>query len=757
MFKLKPSLTQLAITFAFCGIQLSTSNTALAQKGISKTTKHILQESVQHKTAHYDLFKVIDYSDREIDEAIHNVTYLKLDKNALALLKQEKAKLISITLPINGTNEKLTCLTTDFFDAQFKIYERGADGIKKPVNIEKGLFYKSAVNTDPGSVGSFSVLNNEIAAIFSTLNDGNFNLVLNYNNPGIDNENYLLFKEKDIVSANPFSCATNDALNIEDIKKGENMERGAFSSCRTFRVALHGDYRLYQRRSSNINSVYNYFGTLFNEISTLYNEESINAVVSEMVVNTAPDGYTYQSSYQVLYKFGEVMHDDTTWVGDIAHMVSGYRQGNWAPLGGLAWLNVLCATPTQYPMDGNLVWTGPYSMSNNNANATLPQVPIYSWDVQASTHELGHNIGSPHTQSCSWQGGAIDDCYTTEGNCNPGPPPINGGTIMSYCHLTSNGINFANGFGPLPGNLIRTRINTQSCLTKGIPSNTVTTASVTRFANRQCKDGSWFYYYYDNNTADMEDDELLLAINPGTQDIANIDTMNFEVSVTTNGNLGSNTTSVVAAPYNTDEWHEINKTWKVNIPANFQPTGEVRIRVPYSAQDFSDLQGSTIGLNNDDQLIVFSFKNEIAANNPISATTADIQTYFYGGTLSHWNLVNSNNYKLAEYTSNHGVFGGSIAYNAKTSSASSLQKTFNKLSIYPNPANQNIFIAALQNNIHQQTNIEVFDNLGRVVLNRSAIFNNGVAQLAIHDLSSGTYFVRVVSGETTYQGRFTKE
>ncbi|MEM9527327.1 MAG: T9SS type A sorting domain-containing protein, partial [Bacteroidota bacterium] len=46
----------------------------------------------------------------------------------------------------------------------------------------------------------------------------------------------------------------------------------------------------------------------------------------------------------------------------------------------------------------------------------------------------------------------------TEGSCpNPGIPS-NGGTIMSYCHLRSTGINFFNGFGPQPTAVIQNRV-----------------------------------------------------------------------------------------------------------------------------------------------------------------------------------------------------------------------------------------------------------------------------------------------------------
>jgi hypothetical protein len=91
-------------------------------------------------------------------------------------------------------------------------------------------------------------------------------------------------------------------------------------------------------------------------------------------------------------------------------------------------------------------------------------VPTYSWTINVVAHELGHNLGSPHTHSCTWSGGPIDNCAAPEGTCSPGPAPVNGGTIMSYCHATSAGINFNNGFGPLPGNLIRSRVLNASCI-----------------------------------------------------------------------------------------------------------------------------------------------------------------------------------------------------------------------------------------------------------------------------------------------------
>ncbi|MBL7809595.1 MAG: zinc-dependent metalloprotease, partial [Saprospiraceae bacterium] len=119
------------------------------------------------------------------------------------------------------------------------------------------------------------------------------------------------------------------------------------------------------------------------------------------------------------------------------------------------YLDVLC----------NSFWGVGYS----SIYATYNNVPTYSWTIEVLSHEIGHNLGSPHTHACAWNGNntAIDGCGPTAGyseGCD-GPLPTNGGTVMSYCHLLGNiGINFNNGFGPQPGDLIRDRVYNAACL-----------------------------------------------------------------------------------------------------------------------------------------------------------------------------------------------------------------------------------------------------------------------------------------------------
>src|SRR5690606_30622278 len=61
---------------------------------------------------------------------------------------------------------------------------------------------------------------------------------------------------------------------------------------------------------------------------------------------------------------------------------------------------------------------------------------------------------------------AIDGCATyIEGECPLPGYPAEGGTIMSYCHQQSVGINLSLGFGSQPKNYLLNRINNAACLT----------------------------------------------------------------------------------------------------------------------------------------------------------------------------------------------------------------------------------------------------------------------------------------------------
>ncbi len=728
--------------------------TGTALQAQNRLTTAVQQELLTHQATNYSLFEKSARQDAAIDKELGNVVYLKLNKNALSLLKNANGPLISFSLPLREGTETLTLHNYNILDEGFKVYAMGSDGQKKEVSVPLGVFYRGILDGQANSIAAFTFTDGEVAAVFSTPEGGNYNLVLNYNDPGTDRDNYILFREADAINPHPARCAVTEEMRLPG-RDQQTAARGTYSSCHKLRVSMRGDYKLYQKKNSNMTNSVNYLTSLFNVIAALYDNEGIVAVMSEAVVSNAPDGYTYGGSDEVLQHFGEVTQSN--FVGDIAHLVSGYAQNNFPPLGGLAWLDVLCQTPTQF---SNGTWYGPFSIADNYILNNIPNLPMYSWDVEASTHEIGHNIGSPHTQSCTWPGGPIDNCVAVEdGTCAPGPnPAASGGTIMSYCHLTAAGINFALGFGPLPGNLIRQNMNSSPCLTSFQPLKTLTTDTTVRIANRQCSDGGWAYFYYDNNTATEADDELLLMIQANGQNIGNVDVAGVTVKMTTSG-YGSNTGRTVTAPYASTGWLEANRTWNVTLPAGSQPTANVGIRFPFTDQDVLDIKGSNPTLTQASQLSVVAFKTQAAAANPATATTTAVQYYTVANNAdnTHWKLGSEGSYNYAEFESTYGIYGGSIGFKTPVG----INELYNKtqaLVVYPNPVAHLLNITVPTGVTSAQQELSIFDQLGRVVLKKTYHAAAGsTIGINVAGLPSGLYQIRYTNNAAVFTAKFVRK
>ncbi len=149
----------------------------------------------------------------------------------------------------------------------------------------------------------------------------------------------------------------------------------------------------------------------------------------------------------------------------LVHFISGK-----AVQGGIAYIGSVC--DPRYFFGVSQVF-GHFDLSD----------PTQIWDVLVVTHEIGHNLGTPHTHCYS---PPVDECYDQEANCYAGPVVCSRGTIMSYCHLSCGGLpDIDLVFGDVVSAQIRSTVATASCLTPaGDCGNGVVEAG------EQCDDGN---------------------------------------------------------------------------------------------------------------------------------------------------------------------------------------------------------------------------------------------------------------------------
>lgn len=390
----------------------------------------------------------------DLQSVVENATILEPDFAALNQLLKTAPLTLTFSIPnAYGENFELELVKVDVLSPEFTL----STDVQENVPYEEGVHYRGIVRGNLQSLAAVSIFSDGIMAMI--MNESGSYQVGKMED---GSSQYIFYRKEDLKADSPFTCFADDEAVVPDEEIGVD-DRGV--GCKTVQVYFECDYKLYTDKGSSTTNVTNYVTGLFNQVSTLYANENVGIAISQIYVWTSPDPYQgYSSTSSVLSAFRTTR--GTNFNGNLAHFLSTRNLG-----GGIAYLDVICFKSYAH---------GVSAISNSYQN-----VPTYSWSVEVVTHELGHNLGSWHTHSCNWPGGALDNCYTPEGGCSPGPAPTNGGTIMSYCHLKSYGINFNNGFGPVPGARIRDKVLAATCLPSsgniptGLTATNITASSAT--------------------------------------------------------------------------------------------------------------------------------------------------------------------------------------------------------------------------------------------------------------------------------------
>jgi len=403
----------------------------IAQQAIKEKVQQNAQQISSSKL--HQVFENANESDlnNEISEKVlSQKQFLKINAQPFQSIITDKSSHLRVNLSVEGQLMEFRLFEADIFTPDFHTVTSSGNII----NAKTGLHYWGIVSGKPNSLVALSFFDNEIAGLIH-VDGASYNI-----NKYKDTDYHLLYKNTDLNFQPDFNCSAipvKPSQNVNDI----NMEHAIPEEC--VRIHIEADYSLYQSKGSSIANTTNYINGVFSQVAIMFANESITIAISYLNIWSTPSPYGNGTELDDLnaQAYGRTY-------GDLVHVI--HRNGG----GGVAYLGVLCNSS--------------FNTGASGVNGSYNNVPTYSWDVNVITHELGHNFGSPHTHACSWNGNntAIDGCGDTAGyseGCS-GPTP-NGGTVMSYCHLTGTGVNLGLGFGQQPGDLIRNSVANANCLT----------------------------------------------------------------------------------------------------------------------------------------------------------------------------------------------------------------------------------------------------------------------------------------------------
>jgi len=406
----------------------------IAQKIIDAETENVFEKPDV-------LFNLIN--DDIIPETIvKNPTILEFNFEAALDIIERSPEYIRLSIPVkNETPIELKLFKTNFFTPDFSIATSST--IEKLLLNNNGLHYWGIISNDITSIAAISIFDNEVMGIISSSKTGNFIL------GAIDKDKFsrhILYNEKNFSAPGGHVCLTDDFQSSRPVK---NHRQNSIASSKCVRLYWEVNYDLYQDRGG-MSGVTNFMTGVFNQSALLFANDGITVTLSQLFIWDSPSPYTMIPIKDI---FSQFLNYRDSFNGDIATLIGiggGGIAGN---------IGAICVPNTDF------------LQCYSGIVPTYANVPAYSPTISVITHEEGHLLGSYHTHACVWNGNntAIDGCapaagYPNEGSCSNAPIPANGGTIMSYCHLVSTGINFSNGFGTQPKNAILDLVNAAPCL-----------------------------------------------------------------------------------------------------------------------------------------------------------------------------------------------------------------------------------------------------------------------------------------------------
>ncbi len=362
---------------------------------------------------------------------------LNIDKKSIEALHTKNDYVISV--PVSEQQSiNLKIYPSDITSAGYRLY----DGERNEMKSSRVSFYRGVVADDPQSMVQLTVTDQDLRAIIIDA-QGIYNL-----GPLADREDYILFNDQELGEM-PFECGTGsgEKIQLEDFPKMDGI--GLEKSGQCVKIHIEVDHRSYQNFGQDAQAAEQFALASFAQVAVLFEylyENAPNSIpieISSVRIWTSPDTYGAASNVGGALPILAQAVNPASFDADLVHLISAENRNSF---GGIAYVSCRGSGPCKATTIGTNV---PFAVSQTSM--TYSGVPNYSWTVNVLAHEMGHNMGAPHTQACVWGSNddtAIDGCFTIEGGCVDPGYPSGPGSIMSYCHFAGRpGISFDLAFG----------------------------------------------------------------------------------------------------------------------------------------------------------------------------------------------------------------------------------------------------------------------------------------------------------------------
>lgn len=305
------------------------------------------------------------------------------------------------------------------------IVVEGADGRQFIDHEDLVHTYRGTIVGDEETLVFVSVTNSKLNGFISS-EDGLYWMATDRANPEDELTLYVTDASEYDVPELPAGVEFCGVV-ADTIESGKRMRLGGNRSsgvgCVVVEIAYESDYEYTTTVfDGDWNASAAYMVALGSAVSTImYSEINVKLAINyARTWRDDNDPYDPNNGIDMLDQFRDHWQGSMGNVDrDVAHILSGRDN---LPYLGVAFGSTLCSYAWGYSVSGFLNGSFPTPLQDNNGG---------NYDLLVQAHELGHNLGAPHTHDIG-----VDNCVG--GECDD----ATNATIMSYCHFCEGG--FAN-------------------------------------------------------------------------------------------------------------------------------------------------------------------------------------------------------------------------------------------------------------------------------------------------------------------------